>query len=431
MALNMWLNHCGLIVAALLPLAETAANDNAAAHRVYCNLLTVASIPYTTSGLNDDPNNAFSTMLAMNFSTSSNDWTAMFDTSKEAVTPKNPPEEKTPGTDKETWQTMWPQWWAAGRRCVTEKIGQGDKPAYPPISKPEQKKQAHRELKKLIDGTKHLVAECQTVKNDIKTKKTQLDSYLSEALLGEQNANGLPTPTKGIAAITNWGSACGPNLRGKSIAADFLCACNNNQDTSKQCDPNYDPQNWATGINVAEKWPLLKNSCKEPLAAELTAGQIHGALATFSAALQHADSGGTKYTFLGISSDHQCTGAAAKLCVDYTAYFDKTTGHTATKIPWKEKLEKAATTITVLEAKALEGRNLARQIQANFHVCQGIYAAAATGTLVDSVNNAISPLKPSTTDIQKPLAITKRQTQLALPLAYGMSLKAMRTKNAH
>nr|AGH60497.1 variant surface glycoprotein 1575 [Trypanosoma brucei] len=360
MALSMWLNHCALIVAALLPLAETAANDNAAAHRVYCGLLTVATTPYTTSDLNDDPSTAFNTILAMNFSTSSNDWTAMFDTSKDEVSPKKPPEGKTPATDKETWAKMWPEWWAAGGRCVTEKMGKGDKTAYPPISKPAQKRQAHRELQKLIDATRQLVTQYQTVKTDLKTKKAQLDSYLTEALLGEGNTDGLPTTPKGIAAVTSWANACGANLPGKSIAADFLCACNNNADTTKQCSPLYTPHTWTSNIDVNTKWLLLKSSCKKPFPAALSAAAIHGALAAFAAQLQHKDNAGTKHTILGLSGDHQCTGAAAKLCVDYTAYFDKTTGHTATKIPWKEKLEKAAATITELEAKALEGRNLAR-----------------------------------------------------------------------
>nr|AGH60498.1 variant surface glycoprotein 1576 [Trypanosoma brucei] len=360
MALSMWLNHCALIVAALLPLAETAANDNAAAHRVYCGLLTKATTPYTTSDLNDDPSTAFNTILAMNFSTSSNDWTTMFDTSKDKVSPKNPPDGIAPPNDKEAWQKMWPEWWAAGRRCVIEKIGQGDKPAYPPISKPSQKRQAHRELQKLIDGTQPLLAAYDNLKSELKSAKTRLNGYLTEALIGEKSVNNLPTAGNGIAALTSWSAACGANLPGKSIAADFLCACNNNADTTKQCSTNYDPQQWNSNIDLATKWPLLKSSRKEPLPAALTAAAIHGALAAFNAAPQQKDSAGTKQTFLGLSNSHDCDGSTTKLCVDYTAYFDKSSAHNPAKIPWKEKLEKAAATITELEAKALEGRNLAR-----------------------------------------------------------------------
>nr|AGH60005.1 variant surface glycoprotein 1064 [Trypanosoma brucei] len=366
----------------VLELAKSAENDRALSHRVMCALTTAADKTVGGTEESSAVTEDVDLLLALNFSTSSANWTAMFDTTGEEVKPVNPNDFVPAGPVRDEWTKAWPLWWKAAKKAAAEHIGTAKHANYKPIPDDGNRKEAHRRIKEQATAVSKLKAKyIKLAQGGTKGTANLINGYLKAALYG-QGANDVNNLVlTALAALTNWGAACKAQTRGIAIAADLLCACNNNADTTKQCNTGYTPHNWGSAITLTTSWPALKASCINHGPQAPSASEIESAISSFEAALATKDNGGTLVATLGAPSGNACDGTAAGLCVDYTQYYGGADGTKGKAMPWMQNLKKAAEAITARQTALAASHAIAAQIEALRTEADSVYLQAAAGKL--------------------------------------------------
>nr|APD74706.1 variant surface glycoprotein 1125.4176 [Trypanosoma brucei] len=364
----------------VLELAKSAANDRALSHRVMCALTTAADKTVGGSEDSSTVGEGVDLLLALNFSTSSANWTAMFDTSGDTVKPVNPNDFVPAGPVRDEWTKAWPLWWKAAKKAATEHISTEKNANYKAITNEENKAEAHKAIELQARAAAKLKAKyTELAQGGPKGTANLINGRLKAALYGTGTADVDKMVPKALPALSSWATACTKQTSGIAIAADFLCACNNNADTTKQCNSGYTPHNWGAAITLSSQWPALRSSCithgpQTPSAAEIGSG-----IGSFEAALQTKDNTGTLVATLGAPSGNNCDGTEAGLCVDYTQYYGGAANTKGKAMPWMQNLKKAAEAITARQTALAASHAIAAQIEALRTEADSVYLQAAAG----------------------------------------------------
>nr|APD73352.1 variant surface glycoprotein 1125.1086 [Trypanosoma brucei] len=388
-----------IVLITALRFVDGAADDNAAAHQFMCRLTALAVTPVEPPALETDAGGVMTTLEQLNASTSDTKWQAMFDTSEANTKGDQFPDSGPAVQHKKEWQQAWPLWWRAFKSAREAKIGFDDNKDYKPISDKHQIAALHAVVKQLTAAaaplhSKYLAAKRQATE----TQNAAAQKALTAALYGgDGDKSDIKQPTT-LATGTTYGQVCAKTATGKSIIGDFFCLCNAATASQKVCTDAYTGADWSASVTATTtEWTTLKQTCPATESEQPSPENIQGTIAAFTATLTQTSSATELYVRLGTSDDHTCTGAANKVCVDYSEHFKKNSGKGIQAIAWVKKLQEAATALRRMYSAAQLAEAYATQLMAYKANADAAYEAAIAGNLVTAAAAANQTSNDKTT----------------------------------